>query len=439
MNRKASIVVAVLLAPVLLLVAGVLLARGGGAATSSVAPVAPGVEALDAGADPASAVDALQRRLERLPQDETAWAALGFAYVAQARRTADPSWYDKADEALARSLGVQPEGNADALAGQAALANARHDFSTGRDLALAAVEADAYDSTARGVLADAQIELGDLEGALSTLDAMLGLRPGVPSFTRTAYSYELRGDVDSARYSLERALEVSAGAGDAAYVLLQLGDLAWSQGDFAQADQHYAEGLRRDPDQVALLASQARSAASQGRVEEAVAIYADVVERLPQPSYLVEYGELLDSLDRPDEAAAQYAVADASAALFAASGSVPDVELVLYQADHGRPAQALAAAHAQYETRRSPHVLDAMAWALHVNGRHAEALVLAEQVEAAGTKNATWAYHRGMIQLAQGDTASARTSLQSALDTNPGFSMLHAPLARAALDAMAAG
>ncbi len=397
-------------------------AGDGRAPTSAAAPTVPATEVLDSGADLSASIDALQRRLERLPQDEAAWSALGFAYVAQARRTADPSYYDKADEALARSLELEPEANADALAGQAALANARHDFADGRDLAVAAVEADAYDSTARGVLADAQLELGDLDGALNTLDAMLRLRPGVPSFTRVAYTYELRGDVDNARYSLERALDISSNPGDAAYVLLQLGDLAWSQGDHATADDHYADGLRRDPDQVALLASQARSAASQGRTDEAVEAYADVVERLPQPSYLVEYGELLDSLGRSDEAAEQYAVADAAAALFEASGSVQDVEMVLYQADHGRAAEALVTAQAQYDSRRSPQVLDATAWALHANGRDAEALALAEQVEAAGTKNATWAYHRGMIQLALGDTWAARTSLEAALTTNPGFS-----------------
>ena len=441
MNRKASIVAAVLLAPVLLLAAGVLLTRtsGDSAATSAAAPMVPGTEALDSGADLSDSIDALQRRLQRLPEDQSAWAALGFAYVAQARRTADPSYYDKADEALSRSLELEPDANADALAGQAALANARHDFAGGRDLALAAVEADAYDSTARGVLADAQLELGELGAALDSLDAMLGLRPGVPSFTRVAYTYELRGDVGNARYSLERALDVSSSSGDASYVLLQLGDLAWSQGDYAAADEHYADGLRRDPGQVALLASQARSAASQGRADEAVEAYADVVDRLPQPSYLVEYGELLDSLGRTEDAAEQYAVADAAAALFQASGSVQDVEMVLYQADHGRPAAALATAEAQYDSRRSPQVLDAMAWALHANGRDAEALALAEQVEAAGTKNATWAYHRGMIQLALGETDAARTSLESAFATNPAFSPLHAPLGRAALDGLATG
>ncbi len=440
MNRKASIVGAVLLAPVLLLGAGVVLSRGGGTEPAAVtAPTVPGTEALDSGADLSASIRALQDRLERLPEDDTAWAWLGFAYVAQARRTADPSFYDKASQALDRSLAIEPDVNADALAGQAALANARHDFALGRDLALQAVAVDAYDSTARGVLADAQLELGDMDAALDTLDAMLDLRPGVPSFTRTAYSYELRGDVEDARYALERALKIASNPGDESFVLLQLGDLAFSQGDLVTAQEHYADGLRRDPGQVALVAAQARATAAQGDADEAVELYDAVVGRLPQPSYLVEYAELLDSLGRTDEAAAQYAVADTAVALFEAAGSVQDVELVLYAADHGRPEAALAAAEAQHATRSSPQVLDAMAWALHANGRDEEALTYALQVEALGVRSASYAYHRGMIQLAVGQDAEARTSLELALATNPGFSPLHAPLAQAALDGLGQG
>ncbi len=440
MNRKASIVAAVLLAPVLLLGAGVLLVRGGGSEPAAVtAPTVPAPEALDSGADLSAVIDSLQQRLERLPEDHTAWSSLGFAYVAQARRTADPSFYDKASQALDRSLEIEPEANADALAGQAALANARHDFALGRDLALQAVAADAYDSTARGVLADAQLELGDMDAALDTLDAMLGLRPGVPSFTRTAYSYELRGDVENARYSLDRALTIASNPGDESFVLLQLGDLAFGEGDLATAQEHYADGLRRDPGQVALLASQARATAAEGDTDAAIALYDEVVGRLPQPSYLIEYAELLDSLGRADEAAAQYAVADASVALFEASGSIQDVELVLYAADHDRPEAALAAAEAQHATRSSPQVLDAMAWALHANGRDEEALIYALQVEALGTRSALWAYHRGMIQLALGQDDEARASLQLALAINPGFSPLHAPRAQAALDGLGQG
>ena len=53
---------------------------------------------------------------------------------------------------------------------------------------------------------------------------------------------------------------------------------------------------------------------------------------------------------------------------------------------------------------------DAHAWALHVNGRDAEALVWLARALALGTRNALFHYHAGMIHLALGDRAAARES-----------------------------
>ncbi|HWG92862.1 MAG TPA: hypothetical protein VNU66_01380, partial [Mycobacteriales bacterium] len=77
---------------------------------------------------------------------------------------------------------------------------------------------------------------------------------------------------------------------------------------------------------------------------------------------------------------------------------------------------------------------DAYAWALHVNGRSDQALALAREAQRLGTRSALFDYHRGMIELADGDREAARRSLTSALRTNPHFSVLHAPRAREALD-----
>jgi Flp pilus assembly protein TadD len=75
-----------------------------------------------------------------------------------------------------------------------------------------------------------------------------------------------------------------------------------------------------------------------------------------------------------------------------------------------------------------------MAWALHTNGRDAEALEYADRAAALGWRNAAFGYHRGMILAALGRSAEAEAQLTDALAINPHFSPLHAPRARAALD-----
>jgi hypothetical protein len=70
-----------------------------------------------------------------------------------------------------------------------------------------------------------------------------------------------------------------------------------------------------------------------------------------------------------------------------ANGVTTDLETALFEADHGDRAAALRAARAERARRASVDVDDALAWALHVNGRDREALEQARQ--AARTATAT--------------------------------------------------
>jgi tetratricopeptide (TPR) repeat protein len=336
-RRVAPLLVGALLAPVLLIVGGIAFTSGAPApdAGQTAGPIAAGQTTVSG--DQAAVIAALEDRVDRLPADHAAWASLGFAYLGQARATADPSFYARAERALARSLEVRPEDNADALAGQAALAGSRHDFARSRDLALLAVEVDPYDSTARGVLADAQLELGEYDAAAATLQEMVDLRPGVPSFTRMSYAFELRGETEQAQRLLQRALDMASTPADSAFCLYHLGRLSAGVGEHEVALQRYDEGLALVPDDVELLSGRATSLAALGRDTDAAETWAEVVQRRPQPGYLVEYAELLQSIGRGEEAADQLAVAETVRTLFDEAGVVPDIEVALHEADHGDP------------------------------------------------------------------------------------------------------
>lgn len=80
------------------------------------------------------------------------------------------------------------------------------------------------------------------------------------------------------------------------------------------------------------------------------------------------------------------------------------------------------------------HTADALAWALHANGRDREALPYARRATATGYRNAAFLYHRGMIERATGHPRQARASLAAALSLNAGFSPLGARTAREALE-----
>jgi tetratricopeptide (TPR) repeat protein len=384
----------------------------------------------------AAGIGQLQQHLRAQPRDATGWATLGLSYVEQARLTADPAYYPKAAAALAEALRVRPADNDSAHAGLGALAAARHDFGTALREADRALAINPFGARALAVRIDALVELGRYPAAMAAARHADSIAPGIPVFTRLAYVNELYGRPAEAHRVLGLALTSADDPGDLAYVHAQLGELAWSQGQLSRADGEFAAALRADPGYLAALEGRARVRAAAGDVTGALQDLQTVVNRLPLPGYLTEYGELLTSAGKSAEAAQQYAVARTWVRLARASGVATDLETALFAADHGDKAEALRAARAEWARRHSVHVADALAWALHVNGKDAEALRYAKLANGLGYRNALFRYHQGMIEKALGRAGDARRDLAAALHLNPHFSARHAPLAKAALTSL---
>ncbi len=428
---------------VVLFLAAAIVGRGGDDATQQTAePLARSdvlsvAEVANSG-DLTATITALQARLERLPADSEAWAALGSAYIQQARITGNPGYYDQASGALARSLEEQPEDNYSALTGQSALAAARHDFASALKLARQSRRINSFSAATEGMLVDALVELGRYREATKAAQRMVDLKPAVPSYTRVSYIFELRGELQGARFAMQEALKVAYSPDDKAFALFQLGELAFNAGDFETAAQHYASGMELAPSFVPLLYGQAKAAAALGDTGQAVSDFQTVVDRLPLPGYLKEYADLLTSLGRDDEAEQQRELITAQQQILEAAGVDLDSELALYAADAGEAETSLQAAERAFAKRKGIFTEDAYAWALHVNGRDRDALPHIRRAQRLGTKSALLAYHQGAIEEALRKDAAAAESYARALDINPYFSPLQAPLARQALSELRA-
>ncbi|MFF0187368.1 tetratricopeptide repeat protein [Streptomyces sp. NPDC005244] len=407
-------------------------------ATPAVATAAAGVSPqLLASGDLDASITSLQAHLRTQPADFGGWATLGLAYVEQARTKGDPSRYPQAQEALDRSLKMRPRYDP-ALAGRAALAAARHDFTGALKYAELALEQNPYSERALCSRIDALVELGRYAEASKAADLADSRRPGVPVFTRYAYVHELRGDVPTARRVLKQALATATSRGDIAYVATALGQLAWNQGDYGSALTSYARALAADDSYLPALEGRARAQAARGDRAAAIRGMEQVVQRYPLPQPLVELGELYEARGRAGDARKardQYALVNAWVSLARANGVDADLDTALAAADHGDHGAALKAARDEWARRHTVHTADALAWALHVSGHDKEALPHAREATATGYRNASFLYHRGVIERATGHTKAARASLKAALELNPGFSPLGAREARAALKA----
>lgn len=379
------------------------------------------------------AIAGLQDRLRAIPDDWRGFATLGLAYVAQARVTADPSWYPKAEGALAESLRLHDEGNVEARLGMGALALARHDFEVALRHGRAARRLNPHGADALGVIGDALVELGRYDEAFDTLQAMVDLRPDLASYARVSYARELLGDVPGAVEAMELAFDAAGTPADAAWAAGQLGELEFGRGAFEDASAWFERGLDLDPGSAPNVAGLAKTAWANGDVELAIERYAEAVERYPSVEYAAALGDLYAVTGRPRQAEDRYAIVEATRSIARANGVDVDLEVALFDADHGDPAAAVAAAGAEWRRRRSVHVADAYAWALYAAGRYREAARMADRALELGTRNAAFLFHAGMIRLALGHDDAARRLLHDALATNPAFSILHAATARAAL------
>ena len=430
MRGPVRIVVAVLLAAGLFLGGAIAVTRGGGDTDARVSAVVPAAAALGGPAVGAGSLDAtigaLQDRLRAQPDDAASLAALGLAYVQQGRITADPSWYPKADEALQRSLGLSSDDNQEALLGLASLAAARHDFSEALRYGERARELNPYDGAVHGVIGDALLELGRYDAAFDAFQTMVDTEPGLSSYARVSYARELTGDVEGAIDAMRTAQQLAGSQADASWAAFHVGELEFRSGQVGAAARAYREGAGLDPQAVLPLVGLAKVDWARGDIDEAIAGLEAVVARFPAPEYVWMLGDLQTVAGDADAAGRSYDLVRIQADLSAASGVNTDLELALFEAEHGDAAEALRTARAEWARRQSVHVADALAWSLHANGRYDEAARYAKRALALGTANGLFLYHAGAIELERGDSAAAERLLARALSVDPYFSVLGA-------------
>ena len=392
-------------------------------------------------ADTASTITALQGQIKANPQAKRLYAQLGWAFVQRARENADPTNYAQAQQAFDEAL-KQDAQDVDALLGQGSVALSLHQFEEAIGWGEKAKAANPWRAQVYGVIGDAQMELGQYESAISTVQKMVDTRPDLSSYSRVSYVRELHGDVDGAITAMKQAVQAGNPQHEGTlWTVYQLGNLYFNKGDLKQAEQSYQFALQVKPDYVYARAGMAKVWAAQGEFPKAINELKRINESLPLPEFVIALGDLYEATGKPAEAKAQFDLVRAIQQLNASAEMDVDMEMSVFEADHlqsggtGEQGSALVKrARAAYERRPSIYAADALAWALYKNGEFAEALKLSTKALKLNTKDALLHFHAGMIAQAAGDAKSAKQHLQMALQINPHFSVRYAPQAKAALD-----
>jgi tetratricopeptide (TPR) repeat protein len=362
---------------------------------------------------------------------------IGILYQARGRLSGDITDFARAEEALARALAIEPT-HASARAAHASVLVAMHDFSA----ALAEAEALLADMPeavpALATIGDAALELGRYERARTAYDELARRAPGPAVTARLAHVAYLEGRPDEATALAQRAVDEARAAGEEGpalgWYLYLAATMARQSGDVAAATRWLDEAAVAWPESHLVLAGQARVAIADERRAEAIELLERSTAIAPLPDTVGLLGDLYRLDGRIAEADARHETVRAIGAVAASSGSAFDRAVTLFELEHGGdPGDALRRAEADLATRSDVFGHDVHAWALHAVGRQAEAEAAMDRALALGTRDATLAYHAGIIAATGGDDARARSLLEESLRIGLAADPLPAERARTTL------
>ena len=437
---RAVVIAGVAIAVILLVLALFAIARHGAGHTSahsgaSLPPASytPNPRVL-AAASTEQRLSLLERAVSHGLTDTLTYTKLGFAYIQRARETGDPTVYQRADRAFAAALKATPD-SPDATLGVASLHAVRHEFTAALTAAQRAHQLVPYSVAPLGVEADALNELGRYPEGFAVIDRMMSMRPGVPAYTRYSYERELVGDRPGAIAALINAVEVGDPAPEqAAYVRVLLGNLYLADNRLAHAHEAYASALAVDPGFPGAEAGEGRLAAARGDYAGAARHFQAAIDRMPLPEYAVALGESYRAAGNEAGAREADSLVSAMDKLFQANGVNTELDIALFELDHGGNYQtALAAALRGYQTRKSIDAQDTVAWGYYRTGNCEEARTWSQRSLHLGTRDGLKLFHRAMIESCLHGAAAARPFYRLALEANPNFSIRWTPVARKAL------
>jgi tetratricopeptide (TPR) repeat protein len=381
-------------------------------------------------------VDRLRAAALADPTNPDTQRDLGLALLQLIRETLDPTLYAQAESALRAADRLRPD-DPGTLVGIGGLQLGRHEFAQALETGRHAVEVAPSLTAARGVVVDALVELGRYPEADAEAGRMFALGDDLGTLARVSYIRELHGDVGAALAAMTAAAaQPGLAPENQAFALSLQANLQRWTGDPAAARATWQRALGLVPDHPPSLAGLARLAVGDGRLDEAADLFGRAADVIPLPEYVIALGEIRQQQGDATAASHSFALAEAEIRLFQANGVTVDLDLALFEADHGDPSAALRLARTAFARTPTTRAADAVGWALHRLGRDADARRWSQKALRLGSRDPLLRYHAGAIEAALGTLTDARRDLGLALDTDPGFSAAGAADARRLLAAL---
>ncbi len=378
-------------------------------------------------------IAAALKLIEKMPDEAKAYNNLAVLYIRKARETGDFSLNAKAETALGRALEIEPA-NAPAQKLKASLDLTFHRFEDALELGTKLQTKFPEDAFVYGILADANVELGNYPQAIDAAQKMVDLKPNMTSYARVGHLRSLHGDHEGAVEMITLAARTADPMDKEAqsWCLVRLGDELWKVGKYAQAEKVYDEALQNFPNYYLAAAGKGRIRAAQGDFENAVKLLTDANQRVPNVETAILLVDIFISQNLAEKAKEQY---DLVEIIEQKIGSNNDQKrLALLWADREiKLDEALEIVRREHTTRKDIYTADTLAWVLYKKGEFQEAKKASDEAMRLKTGDARILYHAGMIEKQLGNKPEAKKLLQAALKINPAFDILQAEIAKNSL------
>ena len=363
--------------------------------------------------------------LAKEPRDFFSATTLASLYYSRGRLSGDLADEQKALQFAQTAVQVAPT-EAGGRAMEAAILYYLHDFAGAQSTAAALFKDDPTQLGALATMADATLELGDIAGARADYDTLGSHASGTAVDIRLARLAYVTGGAGQALALAQKAHDeavkdvATGGTDDLGFYDYAVGEYARTAGDATTALAAFKAALAVRSTDLGSLVGLARIDAYQGDTAAAITSLQTAAAIAPQPETVGLLGDLLAATGDATGAAKQFATVRFIEKLGQIQSTVYDRVILRFELDHGGASDALLAqAQTSLAARPDYTGYDTVAWALYRLGRYDEAAAQMTSAMANGSADARLLFHKGAIELGQGNAGGGRADLQRALALGP--------------------
>jgi tetratricopeptide (TPR) repeat protein len=367
-------------------------------------------------------IAAAKLQIEADPKKVQAYNELALALLRRNRETLDPRYLKDADAALAQGLKLQPD-DFQLLKTQVALMLSRHEFTEARERARILNRRTPDDVMTYGLIAEADIALGNYPEAETNAQWMMNLLPNnTPALLVGAMLRTLYGDVHGAIDFLNRAHAQTSPAEveDLAWIANQIAAIQIQSGQYDAAAQTLERADQVFPHYPYTMENLAHVRMAQDRAGDAVQLWRQAASIDRDPHVLYELAKAQAAAGQSSEARSTLAQFEKLASDPASATDQSKLDLILMFASTPAAApNALRLAQEEIAVRQDVWTLDAYAWGLYANSRYEEAEDAVQKAIAVGIESAQIFDHAGHIALKLNRSVDAAKYFKLAVQSNP--------------------